>query len=447
MKIFRRKAYNDLLIWKKNYSKKYAALIEGARRVGKSTLAEEFARNEFSSYILIDFADIKDEVLNVFDDISNLDVFFLRLQAATGVDLIEGKSVIIFDEIELFPKARQAVKYLVRDGRYCYIETGSLIGIKKNVKDILIPSEEHRISLYPLDYEEFLWACENNSWNIFEKINKSKASMGDAVNRKLMRDFRIYMAVGGMPQAVEAYIEKANFNEIDRVKRDIIELYKNDFYKIDSTGRISKIYEAIPSQLALNKKRFIISNATGKRTTTKDRELLSELIDSKTVLISYNTTKIDTALSQYVSMDSFKLYLSDIGLFTTMLFNNADKLYTDIYIKMLSDKLDANFGYLYENAIAQIIVSQGKNLYYHTWQKDKSTHYFEIDFLLASKGKIVPIEVKSSSVKNHKSMDAFAEKYSKIILRRLLFSQKDIGHDGMLELKPFYIAPLTIGEL
>ena len=209
--MFKRKAYAELLEWKNKYCQKYAALIEGARRVGKSTLAEEFARNEFESYILIDFGNVTEEILRIFDDISQLDIFFLRLQAVTGVDLIVGKSVIIFDEIQLFPKARQAIKYLVKDGRYAYIETGSLISIKKNVKNILIPSEEHKINLYPMDYEEFLWACENQSWEILEEIERSNISMGNAVNRKLMRDFRIYLAVGGMPQAVQAYVDKENF--------------------------------------------------------------------------------------------------------------------------------------------------------------------------------------------------------------------------------------------
>ena len=445
--MFKRKAYAELLEWKNKYCQKYAALIEGARRVGKSTLAEEFARNEFESYILIDFGNVTEEILRIFDDISQLDIFFLRLQAVTGVDLIVGKSVIIFDEIQLFPKARQAIKYLVKDGRYAYIETGSLISIKKNVKNILIPSEEHKINLYPMDYEEFLWACEKQSWEILEEIERSNISMGNAVNRKLMRDFRIYLAVGGMPQAVQAYVDKENFNEIDRIKREIIELYKNDFYKIDSSGRISKMYDAIPSQLASNKKRYVISNAIGKRTTEKDKELLSDLIDSKTVLISYNTNNVNAALSQCITEDSYKMYLSDTGLFTTLLFNNEGEIHTDIYAKLLSDKLDTNLGYLYENAVAQIISSLNKNLYYHTWQKESSTHYFEIDFLLTSKSKVIPIEVKSASIKSHKSMDAFVEKYSSVISRRILFSQKDLGNDNMLELKPLYLAPLVLKRI
>ena len=239
--MFRRKVYEKLVEWKKEYNGKYACLLEGARRVGKTTIAEEFARKEYETYILIDFSIANKEILDIFDDISKLDRFFLRLQMETGVELFERKSVIIFDEIQLFPRARQAIKHLVKDGRYDYIETGSLISIKKNVKDILIPSEEHKIYVYPMDYEEFLWATGGNP-NVIDMAYKSGIEMGNAANRNAMRDFRIYMAVGGMPQAVESYIRTNSFESVDRVKREILELYYDDLKKIDSSGRITDMY-------------------------------------------------------------------------------------------------------------------------------------------------------------------------------------------------------------
>jgi len=445
--MFKRKVYDQLLDWKENYSEKYAVLLEGARRVGKSTIAENFAQNEYESYIIVDFANITDDLMSVFDDIADLDMFFLRLQAETGVTLKRGNSVIVFDEIQLAPKVRQAIKYLVKDGRYSYIETGSLITLKKNVKDIVIPSEEFKIEVYPMDYEEFLWACGKDKYSMLEQLNGLNKPIGNATNRSLMRDFRVYMAVGGMPQAVEAYIAGKNFVEIDFVKREIINLYKDDFRKIDSSGRISAIFDAIPAQLAAKRNRFILSSATGKRTTRKDEELLYELISSKTVMICYNTTNPTIALSQTKDYDTFKLYLSDIGLFTTMLFNHESEVYSTIYSKLLSDKLDADLGYLYENAVAQIIRANGRELYYHTWKPENKSHNYEIDFLIASKMKIVPIEVKSSNINNHKSIEAFSEKYSSMVSRRIMFSQKDVGNKEMLELKPIYLAPVIISEL
>ena len=286
---FKRQAYNKLLEWKKLYSEKYAVLLEGARRVGKSTMAENFAKNEYKSYILIDFSKTTNNIRECFDDVGNLNIFFLRLQAETGITLYEHESLIIFDEVQLFPKARQAIKHLVLDGRYSYLETGSLISIKKNVKDILIPSEEMKIQVYPMDYEEFCSAT-GNSYELLKQIYQTGKPIGQATNRKLMRDLRIYMAVGGMPQAVEAYVEGKNFSEIDMVKRQIISLYEEDFKKIDSSGRISALYHSIPAQLANDSRKYRITTALGKRNQPKAEELLYELIDSKTILLCYNST-------------------------------------------------------------------------------------------------------------------------------------------------------------
>ncbi len=445
--MFWRKAFDALSEWKENYSQEYAVMLEGARRVGKSTIAEEFAKNNFKSYIKIDFANVKKEVLEVFDDIANLDIFFARLQTVTGIKLYKDKSAIIFDEIQRQPLVRQAIKYLVADGRYRYIETGSLISIRKNVQDIVIPSEEHFIQVYPMDYEEFMLATCNDTYNLLRGIYKTKEPIGTSVNRKLMRDFRIYMAVGGMPQAVEAYVNGKSFEQIDKVKRNILKLYEEDFYKIDKSGRLSKMYNSIPTQLSLNKKRYVISNATGKRTTEKDREILSELVDSKTVLISYNTTDPGVSLSLTTDEESYKMYLSDTGLFTTLLFNSADKLHTKIYAKLLSDKLDANLGYLYENAAAQMITASGNKLFYHTWKKADNTHDYEIDFLLASNAKLVPMEIKSSAVNTHKSITEFAAKFSKKVYKQYLFSQKDVDNKGQLLYKPIYMLPFVLEEL
>lgn len=445
--MFKRKAYDKLLEWKRDYDGTYAALLEGPRRVGKSTIAQHFAQNEYESYIIVDFANITREMLEVFDDIADLDIFFLRLQAQTGVTLIPRRSVIVFDEVQLAPKVRQAIKYLVADGRYDYIETGSLISIKKNVRDIVVPSEEHCIAVYPMDYEEFCWACGKGGYSILEQTVSIGKPVGNATNRKLMRDFRIYMAVGGMPQAVDAYIHNANFEAIDRIKREIIELYKSDFKKIDPSGRISAIFDAIPAQLAAKKNRFRISAATGKRSTSKDLERLFDLIDSRTVLPCYNATDPSIALAQAKDLDSYKLYLADTGLFVTMMFNSEDQSNSDIYRKLLGDSLSANLGYLYENAVAQIIVSTGRNLYYHTWTPKGKSHSYEVDFLLPDKAKIAAIEVKSSNVNNHTSINEFAKKYSKVISRRILFSQKDISRSGALEMEPLYLAPATIATI
>lgn len=444
--MFKRKVYDKLKEWKDTYNGKYACLLEGARRVGKTTIAEEFAKNEYQTYIKIDFSNITDELLDVFKDINKLDLFFLRLQTETGIDLFKRKSVIIFDEIQLYPKARQAIKHLVADGRYDYIETGSLISIKKNVKDILIPSEEYKIQVYPMDYEEFLWATNGNP-GIYKKILESKMSLGDSTNRTLMREFRIYMAVGGMPQAVETYIETNNLSAVDKVKRRIIDLYSDDLKKIDSSGRLGNIYLSIPRQLALKRKRFSIKEATQKQKTSKDEERFFDLVDSKIVLPCYNVTQPDIALELTKDFDYFKLYFSDIGLFTTMLFDSGKGIEYNIYSKLLSDKLESDLGYLYENVVAQMIVASGRNLYYHTWRDKDKTHSNEVDFLITNKNKIIPIEVKSSSIKNHKSIDLFVEKYSQIVGRRFLFSQKDISHDGMLELMPIYLVPFILESL
>ena len=443
--MFKRKAYDKLLEWKEKYNGKYAALLEGARRVGKSTIAEEFAKNNYKSYILIDFSKITKDEEEIFEDINDLDFFFLRLQAIKGITLYKRKSVIIFDEIQLAPKVRQAIKHLVKDGRYDYIETGSLISIKKNVKNILIPSEEYKINVYPMDYEEFSLAIGNN-YDLLKEINRINKPIGQATNRKLSKDFRLYMIIGGMPQAVEAYINGENFSYIDRVKREILNLYYNDFYKIDPSGRLSSFFNSIPSQLA-NNNRFYISKVTNKKITKKDSELLFDLINSNTVLPCYKVNDPSSSLNGTKDVSCFKLYLADTGLFTTLLFNDKLIVSDNIYNKLLSDKLDVNLGYLYENVMAQIIKSCNRDLYYSVFKTNTSTHSYEVDFLLTDNNKLVPIEVKSSNINNHKSINEFKNKYKDKVSRSILFSFSDISTDNTLELKPLYLGSVIVSEL
>ena len=437
---FKRKAYKKLLEWKKNYSSEYVVMLEGARRVGKSTIAETFAKNEYKSHILIDFSKAAANIIECFNDIGNLNVFFLRLQAETGTTLYEHESLIIFDEVQLFPKARQAIKHLVADGRYSYLETGSLISIRKNVKDILIPSEEMKIQVFPMDYEEVCDATGGN-FGLLHQIFDSGKAIGQATNRKLMRDLRLYMAVGGMPQAVEAYINGKNFSEIDMVKRQIISLYEEDFKKIDPSGRISAMYHSIPAQLSKDAKKYRITTAIGKKNNTKAEELLYDLIDSKTVLPCYNSTNPRVSLADTKDFDSYKLYLCDTGLFVTLMFIDRPATENKLYAKLLSDKLPANLGYLYENLAAQMIAATGRELYYHTWGKDGSTHYYEVDFLVSDGSKIDALEIKSSGTGKHESIKEFCRKFSQNINKAYLISQKDSGNEENILLRPFYFVP------
>lgn len=437
---FKRKAYDKLVQWKTDYAQNYAVLLEGARRVGKSTIAEQFARNEYRSYILIDFSKASNEIKSCFDDINDLDMFFLRLQALTGVNLYKEESVVIFDEVQLFPKARQAIKHLVKDGRYHYIETGSLISIKKNVENILIPSEEMKIEVYPMDYEEFCWAT-NQNFDMLKKIYDMNKSIGQDVNRKLMRDIRVYMAVGGMPQAVEAYTAGQNFSMIDQIKRQIIVLYEDDLKKTDPSGRLSSIYHSIPAQLSKGAKRYSLSKTLGRRKNEKDDSLIYDLIDSKTVIASYNSTDPRVSLSLTKDLSSYKLYIADTGLFVTLMFIDGPATENEIYAKLLADKLPANLGYLYENLVAQMITSTGRKLYYHTWEKKGSTHYYEIDFLISNGSKVSAIEVKSAGAGKHESLLEFRKKYSKNIKNSYIVSQKDIDKKEELKFMPVYLTP------
>lgn len=440
--MFKRKIYSNLLQWKNESQGKTALLVEGARRVGKSTVVENFAQNEYERYILIDFSIASKAVKELFDDISDLNYFFLQLQLQYGVDLVKRKSLIIFDEVQLFPMARQAIKYLVKDGRYDYIETGSLISIKKNVQDILIPSEERRISMYPMDYEEFLWALDDTSTiKLLKTFYENKKSIGEQINRKMMQKFRIYMLIGGMPQAVSEYIRTNNFKMVDAIKRDILTLYENDFRKIDQTGRISMLFDAIPAELNKNASRYQVSSVISGKRANLVLEQIAEMQASQTVNVAYHANDPNVGMSNNKDLAKFKLYIADTGLFTTLIFKDRDFTDNIIYEKLFSDKLGANLGYLYENMVAQMLIARGYELFYYTFLNKRTRHNYEIDFIITKRNKICPIEVKSSGYKTHASLDAFSEKYSSRINDKYLVYTKDLKKDHDVWLIPMYMVP------
>lgn len=442
-KIFKRKAYAKLLQWKQQSNGKTALLIEGARRIGKSTLVEHFAQKEYDSYILIDFANIQPEVTDlVVNNIANLDYFFLRLQFIYNVQLIERRSLIIFDEVQKQPLARQAIKYLVKDGRYDYIETGSLISIRQNVENIVIPSEEERIQMFPMDYEEFRWALGDTATiPLLKQIYNKREPLGDATHRHLMRDFRLYMLVGGMPQAVNEFLATNNLQSTDKVKRQILQLYADDLHKIDATDRLRTLFWSIPEELHKNASRFQITTVVENTTTTQRRELIEAMRESMIANVAYHTN--DPHVGMHLSADKshYKMYLADTGLFVTLAFWDKDFTENIIYQKLLSDKLDANLGYVYENMVAQMLRSAGNELYYYTFPSETRNQY-EIDFILSRGNKICPIEVKSSGYKTHKSLDEFCKKYSARIGDRFLVYTKDLRKDGVTMLVPVYMTGL-----
>ena len=414
--IFKRKIYDELLQWKRTDEGRTAVLIQGARRVGKSTIAKEFAENEYETHILVDFAACSVEIRELFNDVSDLNRIFMRLQLEYSVELKERKSVIIFDEVQLAPKARQAIKYLVKDGRYDYMETGSLISIRKNVRDILIPSEEVKLHMFPMDYEEFRWALGDTATiRLLQGCFHGRTSMGDATNRKLMRDFRLYMLVGGMPQAVAAYLETNNLEKVDSVKRSIITLYEDDFNKIDPTGNASKMFRQIPAQLTNKANRYMVVN------------------------MAYHANDPSAGMALHQDPNKYKMFTGDTGLFVTLAF--WDRKFTDntIYHKLLSDKLSTDLGYVYENVVAQMLKAAGHELYYYTFPTESGKHNYEVDFLIADGDKVSPVEVKSSGYKAHTSLDAFCMKFSSRIRNKYLVYTKDLRKDGDVLYLPVYM--------
>lgn len=437
---YKRKLYNTMLKWKSERNGDTALLIQGARRVGKSTIAEEFARNEYKSYILIDFSKVSKEVSDLFNDTSDLNYLFIRLQFIYQIPLYERESVIIFDEVQLQPLARQAIKHLVKDHRYDYIETGSLISVRSRSRDILVPSEETKVDMYPMDYEEFRWTLgDTTTIPLLRTAFEKKMPLGDAVHRKLMRDFRLYMLVGGMPQAVSAYIRTNNFTAVDQAKWDIIALYEEDFGKIDDSGRAKALYDAIPSQLSRNAMRYQVGRAIDKERVDRLENIVKVMDDSMTVNVAYHSDDPNVGLALTKNKEYFKMYASDTGLFVTLAFKDSDITENVIYDKLLNDKLSTNLGYVYENVIAQMLRATGKNLFYHTIPYAEGKKYYEIDFVIPDKHKISPIEVKSSGYKAHKSLDEFCSKFSDRIMNRYLIYTKDYKRENGVEYVPVYM--------
>lgn len=439
--MFKRKIYQKLLDWKETSQGRTALLIEGARRVGKSTVVEAFAQNEYKSYILIDFAYAPKSIIDLFDDMNDLNYFFLQIQLHYGVDLHKRDSLIIFDEVQFCPKARQAIKVLVKDGSYDYIETGSLISIKKNVESILIPSEERKLEMFPMDFEEFLWATGDDATNdLLKEAFDKRISLGESTNRHIMRKFRLYMLVGGMPQAVSTYIETNNLKYVDEVKRDIINLYEDDFYKIDPTGKISMLYDAAAAELAKNSTRYQVSSVIKNERAATILEEVSELKASKTVNIAYNVTDPNVGLASNLDLDKFKIYLADTGLMVTLMFKDKDFTENLIYKKLLSDKLSKNLGMLYENVVAQTFAAKSHKLYYNAYYDSVQRRTFEVDFILDDTNKLAPVEVKSSNYIKHRSLDEFSKKYRDRVSAKYVVHNKDLKVEGGVVYLPFYMA-------
>lgn len=440
--IFKRKIYEKMLAWKKESAGETALLVEGVRRVGKSTIVRQFAENEYRTHIIIDFANTDAADYDLFKDISDIDVFFTKLKLSKGKSLYERESVIVFDEVQKCPLARQAIKYLVADGRYDYIETGSLISIHQNVGDIVIPSEEESLTLYPMDYEEFRWALGDfDTMQMLRDVLAKRQSLGDSLNRKLMRDYRLYMLVGGMPQAVGKYIKTHDLSMVDKVKRSILMLYEQDFHKLDNSGKLKALFKAIPSELHRNATRFQKSKVIGDVRRDNLIGLLDMLEDSKTVNIAFRTDDPNVGMELTSDKSAFKMYLCDTGLFVTYAF--WDKSFTEnvIYQKLLNDKLEANLGYVFENAVAQALVSSGNKLYYYSWGTE-GNHVYEVDFLLSRGFKLSPIEVKSAGYNTHRSLDEFCRKFSGRISDRYLIYTKDLRHDNETLMIPIYMTGL-----
>lgn len=384
----RRKIYTELLKWKEEEAGRTALLIDGARRVGKSYIVENFAKQEYKSYIIIDFNRVNQEVTELFENyLNDLDLFFMYLSNYYNVKLYERDTLIIFDEVQLFPRARAAIKYLVADGRYDYIETGSLMSIKKNVKDIVIPSEERHLRMYPLDFEEFLWALDNESLMDFIKVFfEKKKPLGAALHRKAMDYFRQYMIVGGMPQAVERYVETKDFERVDRVKRDILELYRADIVK-HAQGyemKVEQIFDDIPAQLQKHDKKFKLSSLKKEARFRDYEDAIFWLSDAMIVNVCYNSTAPNIGLKLNMDRVTMKCYMADTGLLISHAFDENGIVSEEIYKKLLFDKLEVNKGMIMENIVAQMLVASGHKLYfYNNPSRDDASLRMEIDFLIA----------------------------------------------------------------
>ena len=445
--IFKRKVYDKLKQWKSISCGKSAVLIEGARRIGKSTIVEEFAKNEYDDYMILDFAKEGRDIRNNFaENMDNLDVFFRNLFLLKGRSLKGARCVIIFDEVQLFPLARQAIKYLVADGRYDYMETGSLISIRKNVRDILIPSEEYRVRMFPMDFEEYLWAVGDDiTADVIRDAFTTRKPLGDAIHRKIMNVFRTYMAIGGMPQAVEAYVSGMTYEQIDFIKRNILDLYEKDLKKYDDENneKAYVIFKTIPEQLENKNSHFRFSLIEKNARYRSYVEAVSFLSESMIGNECINVTQPEISLESYADRSNFKLYLGDTGLLVTQMMRNSDETGTDLYKSLIFDRLGINQGMIMENMVAQMLRALGHELYFHEYmyqpRDSVSEKKYEIDFITVKKRKICPIEVKSSGYTSHKSFDYLIEKYQLKMEDRYIIYTKDLKFENGIMYIPLYM--------
>lgn len=448
----KRKIFDEILKWKTESNGRSALLIEGARRVGKSYIAEEFAKQHYKSYILIDFSKVSTTITELFDNyLDNLDYLFTYLSEYFGTKLYERESLFIFDEIQFCPRARGAIKHLVADGRYDYIETGSLISIKKNVKDILIPSEEEKIRMYPMDFEEFLWAMGNTTLMDFIKnCYNNRKELGQALHRKAMDYFKEYLIVGGMPQAVLTYVETRDFERVDKIKRNILNLYREDIRKHsdDLNLKVEQIFDTIPSQLEKHEKKFNISALDENARYRNFEGAFYWLNDAYLVNIAHNTTEPNIGLGQRMDSNSLKCYLLDTGLLLSMTFNEKSIVSEEIYKKILFDKLTFNEGMILENIVAQMLVCNGRKLYFFSRnEREDSKETMEIDFLISkgkitSKHNIIPIEVKSGDRYTFTSLNKIKLKYRDYLDKGIIIHTKDLKEDETVLYLPIYMTPL-----
>ena len=440
---FKRKIYNKLLEWKKNSDGKTALLIEGARRIGKSTIALEFAKNEYDDYIIIDFNIAPDEIKDLFiHERSDIDLILQKIQAYYKKILPIRKSLIIFDEVQFCPEARSLIKYLVADGRYDYLETGSLISIKKNVEKIIIPSEEKKINMYPMDFEEFLWALGDNTTIPFLKKCYDNKIPIDIAHNRIMKDFRVYVLVGGMPQAIASYIQTKSFDKVDDKKRDILSLYHDDINKHgDNSKKIIKIYDNIPGQLSRGSKKYKLSSIDSSARNQNYENELVWLDEAKIINLCNNVTDPSIGLGLTKDENSYKCYQSDVGLLVTQAFINKPFVDNEIYKAILFDKLNINEGMIMENYVAQTLKSKGYELFYYSKNdNDIIENNMEVDFLIVQDKKINPIEVKSGDYKKHTSLDRFKNKYKKNVGTRYVLHTKDLKVEGDIVYLPLYMA-------
>ena len=448
----KRKLYEKLVEWKQKSQGRSAVLIQGARRVGKSYIAEQFAKNEYDSYILIDFNRAGQQVRDIFlYDIEDLDSFFLKLTTLYNTKLTERQSLIIFDEVQLFPRARSVIKYLVADGRYDYLETGSLISIRENVKDILIPSEEEQINMYPMDLEEFLWAMGNETMmQLIRDCYVKKKPMGQALHRKAMDYFRQYLIVGGMPQAVEEYVKTKNFEAVDAVKRMILYLYRDDIQK-HAKGyhvKVKAIFDEIPSQLKNQKRHFKLSALKSGARFSEYQEPLFWLEDAMIVNNCYNATEPSLGLRMNQDRTVLKCYMADTGLLISHAFDENGIMQEELYRKLMLDKLEVNLGMVVENAVAQMLIAAGHKLYFYTnSDRENKENRMEIDFLVAkskitNRHNISPIEVKSGKNYTLSSLKKFISKYNELLFIPFVLHDGDLKEEDGVVYLPLYMTAL-----